>query len=171
MLTNVPAGINSVARNVIINHPNTFNCEVYRRTVQRTGPEEGGMPTLGGMMVLTVEDEENIGWELVGLGFALSAEAFLPSSMVDRRDASYGGLDEFRFLVEPEHKLGDPGGFEVKKNDVIYLIVGQGDTAAKIAHEIVDVESTVNVPPFVPRFVTNRRADLDLMPGDPGIEP
>ncbi|MGL6348882.1 MAG: hypothetical protein ACRC2U_03300 [Aeromonas sp.] len=170
MLNNVPMGINSMARNVIINHPNTFNCEVYRRTLQRTGPEEGGMPTLGGMMVLTNEDESEIEWELAGLGFALSAEAFQTSGMVDRRDATFGGLEEFRFLIEPEHRLGDPGGFAINKGDVIYLLIGAGDMAAKIAHEIVDIESTVNVPPYVSRFVTNRRADLDLMPGDDGMD-
>jgi len=171
MLTNIPVGINSMARNVIINHPNTFNCEVYRRTLQREGPEEGGMPTLGGMMVLNSEDESEINWSLVGLGFALSAEAFQPAGMVDRRDATFGGLEEFRFLIEPEQMLGNPGGFAINKHDVIYLLIGEGEMAAKIAHEIVDVESTVNVPPYVSRFITNRRADLDLMPGDAGIDP
>lgn len=171
MLSNVSTGINAIARNVIINHPNAFNCEVYRRKRLRVDPEVGGAPTLGGMMVLSIDDESEVSWELVGLAYALPADLFQPSSAVDRRDANDGFSVEYRFLVEPEEMLGNPGGFKIEKNDVFYIIMGAGATAAKIAHEIVDVEATVNVPPYVERYVTNRRDDLDLMPGDDGIDP
>lgn len=171
MLHNVPMGINAMARNVILNHPNTFNCEVYRRKNMRVSPEVGGAPTLGGMMVMSVDDESEITWELVGAAYALPADSFMPSSAMDRRDANNGFAMEYRFLVEPEEMLGNPGGFKIEKNDVFYIIMGEGVTAAKIAHEIVDVESTVNVPPYVERYVTNRRADLDLMQGDDGLDP
>ncbi len=164
MLNNVPTGINAMARNVIINHPNAYNCEVYRRRVGRTSADEvGGAPTLGGMAVMSSEDEDDIRWELVGLGFALPAEQFQPSPMMDRRDANNGYADELRFLVEPEEMVGDPGGFEVLKRDVIYLLLGEGENAPKVAYEIVEVEAVVNVPPFVPRYVVNRRDDLDII--------
>lgn len=172
MLSNIPFGINTIARNVIINHPNTFNCEVYRRKLKReTNPEIGGMPTMGGMMVMTVSDESEITWELVGIAYALPADAFQPSIAMDRRDINNGFSTEYRFLVEPEEMIGNPGGFKIEKNDVFYIIMGDGPDAAKIAHEIIDVEATVNVPPYVERYVTNRRDDLDLMPGDDGTEP
>lgn len=164
MLKNVPSGINAMARNVIINHPNTYNAEIYRRRIGRTSADEvGGTPTLGGMMVMTVEDEEDIRWELVGSGFALPGEQFQASPMMDRRDANNGYADELRFLIEPEEMIGDPGGFEVLKRDVIYLLLGVGENAPKLAYEVVDVESVVNVPPFVPRYVVNRRDDLDII--------
>lgn len=164
MLNNVPAGINAMARNVIINHPNAYNCEVYRRRVGRTSADEaGGAPTLGGMMTISSEDEEDIRWELAGLGFALPGETFQPSQMMDRRDANNGYADELRFLIEPEEKIGDPGGFEVLNRDVLYLLLGEGEDAPKIAYEIVEVEAVVNVPPFVPRYVVNRRDDLDII--------
>lgn len=171
MLNNVSTGINSIARNVIMNHPNAFNCEVYRRKNKRVAPEVGGAPTLGGMMVLSVDDESEIAWELVGLALALPADMFQPSSAMDRRDANNGFSTEYRFLIEPEEMLGNPGGFRIEKNDVFYIIMGVGATAAKIAHEIIDVEATLNVPPYVERFVTNRRDDLDLMTDDDGSEP
>lgn len=171
MLNNVSTGINSIARNVIMNHPNAFNCEVYRRKNIRTAPEVGGAPTLGGMMVLSVDDESEITWELVGFALALAADAFQPSSAMDRRDANNGFATEYRFLIEPEDMIGDPGGFKIEKNDVFYIVMGIGDGVAKIAHEIIDVEATVNVPPYVERYVTNRRDDLDLMPGDDGGDP
>lgn len=162
MLINVPAGINAMARNVIMNHPNAFNCHVYRRQMMRQDPEVGGAPALGGMMVLSADDEQDIEWSMVGMGFALPAEQFQPASMMDRRDANTGSGDEFRFLIEPEEMIGNPGGFEIKKNDVFYIILGEGDAAPRLAYEIVDVETVVNVPPYVPRYVTNRRDDLAL---------
>lgn len=167
MLNNVPMGINALARNVVINHPNTYNCEVYRRKVLRGDPMSGGAPTMGGMMVLSADDETEIEWELVGSGYALPAEQMIGGPMMDRRDAANGEGEEFRFLVEPEEMIGNPGGFEVKKQDVIYLLLGIGESAPKLAYEIVDVEAAVNLPPYVPRYVTNRRADLDLMSGLP----
>lgn len=168
MLNNVPVGINAMARNVIINHPNTFNCEVYRRQVLRPDPQAGGAPTLGGMMVLSVDDEQDIEWALAGLGYALPAEQFQAAQMMDRRDAHNGEGEEFRFLIEPEEMVGNPGGFEIKNKDVIYLILGVGPDAPKVAYEIVAVEAVVNVPPYVPRYVTNRRDDLDLIGPEEG---
>lgn len=169
MLNNVPMGINAMARNVIINHPNAFNCEVYRRQVLRPDPQAGGAPTLGGMMVLSADDEQEIEWSLVGLGYALPSEQFQAASMMDRRDANNGYGEEFRFLIEPEEMIGSPGGFEIKKNDVIYLVLGEGPEAPRLAYEIVDVEAVVNVPPYVPRYVANRRDDL--MVPDEGSAP
>lgn len=164
MLNNVPTGINAMARNVIINHPNAYNCEVYRRRFGRASADEAGdAPTLGGMTTISPEDEGDIRWELVGLGFALPGEVFQPSQMMDRRDANNGYADELRFLIEPEEKIGDPGGFEVLDRDVLYLLLGEGENAPKIAYEIVEVEAVVNVPPFVPRYVVNRRDDLDII--------
>lgn len=165
MLNRIPVGINSMARNVIIHHPNAMNCEVYRKQIMRSDPQAGGAPTLGGMMVLNSSDESEVKWEFVGLGFSLPADMFQGSSLVDRGDVSLGG-DLYRFLIEPEEMIGNPDGFEVKKYDVIYLLLGEGSTAAKVAYEIVDVEATVNVPPYVSRYIASRRADLDLMPGE-----
>jgi hypothetical protein len=46
---------------------------------------------------------------------------------------------------------------------VLYLLLGEGENAPKVAYEIVEVEAVVNVPPFVPRYVVNRRDDLDII--------
>ena len=167
MLTNVPRGLNATARHVIIHHPNAFNVEVYRRTVQRHEPLVGGLPTLGGMMVLNPEDEEDIRWELVGLGYALPAEQFAPAPFAGHNDATLGAGLELRFLIEPEAMIGDPGGFEVKKADVMYVLFGVGPQAPKLAYEIVGVEMLVNVAPFVTRYVCARRDDLDVLAVEP----
>ncbi|MCF7995779.1 MAG: hypothetical protein K9L88_13170 [Chromatiaceae bacterium] len=163
MLVNVPTGYNTLARNVILNHPNTYNCEVYRRSYLRPGDA-----LVGGMMTLSSEDESEIEWELVGMGFALPAEQFAPSPMMDRGDAHNAMGDEFRYLLEPEVPIGEPGGFEIKKADVIYVRLGTGEAPPKVAFEIIAVETVINSPPFVPRYILVRRNDLDLLDAGAG---
>lgn len=161
MLNNIPKGINAITRNVVIRHPNTFNCEFYRRDINRLEPVVGERQTMGGMMVLSVDDEVDISWTLIGIGYALVADVFQPSGMMDRMDANNGTGDEFRFLIESEKEAFE-GGFEPKKNDVFYIVLGdiQDEDAPRLAYEIIGVETTVNVPPYVPRYVCNRRDDL-----------
>lgn len=52
MLNNVPEAINRMARNVVVNHPNAFNVQLFRKSVTRSGVGEetvDGNPTLGGL--------------------------------------------------------------------------------------------------------------------------
>lgn len=166
MLNNVPIQINRLARNVVINHPNTFNCQVFRKTVTRTEPESvGGLPTLGGLGELNANDEEDFTYTWIGNGYAMPAEQFSASGMMDRGDANNGSANEMRFLIEPEEAPGTPGTFTPKKDDVMYLLLGPEVGAAKLAYEIVDIETTSNIPPFTQRYVANRRDDLHVAAG------
>lgn len=174
MLNNVAQGVNSITRNVVIRHPNTFNAEFYRRTIDRPDPVEGERPTMGGMMVLGVEDEVEIKWGFIGTGYALVADHFQPAFMMDHGDANNGAMDEYRFLIESE--LQDfEGGFIPKKNDVFYVVLGDilDKDAPRIAYEIIGVETTLNVPPYVPRYVCNRRDDImaQMLQVEPEEEP
>ncbi|MER2511492.1 MAG: hypothetical protein ABTQ25_03565 [Nitrosomonas ureae] len=160
MLNNVPGAVNRMTRNIVINHPNTWECHVFRKTVNRVGDSvSGGLPTLGGVGVMSADDEEDVSFELVGIGYALQAEMFSASSMMDRQDANNGFAGEFRFLIEPEEPTGMPGNFTIKKRDVFYLVISDD---VKLAFEIVDVETVINIPPFAMRYVANRRGDLDI---------
>lgn len=164
MLNNVPAALNRMARNVVINHPNTFNCQLFRKVVTRAAPETvGGLPTLGGLGVLESDDEESFKYEWIGNGYAMPAEPFQPSPMMDRGDANNGYADEFRFLIEPE----DDGAFSPQKHDVLYLLLGEGATVAKLAFEVVDHEAVVNIPPYSTRYICSRRDDLHVAAGTP----
>lgn len=230
MLTNVPTAINAMARKVVINHPNSVNIVAVRKRVTRPGPLSGGLPTMGGMGVISSDDEESIEWDLLGNGYALKAQPFDGASMMDRQDANNGSGDEFRYLLEPEilsgngtgaaltpvvtdgvvtsvtivvggtgymdgQKLAFVGagtgavaeisvtdgvitgvtvttggtgytaaptatvsgfGFDFKKKDVFYLIIG----TTRLAFEIVDTETTSDIPPYTQRYITNRRDDL-----------
>lgn len=160
MLNNVPAAVSKMARNVVINHPNTWECQIYRKSVNRVGGAlVGGLPTLGGMAVLNSEDEEDISYTHLGNGYALEAEMFSPSAMMDRQDANNGANTEFKFLIEPEFITGMPGNFDVRNNDVMVLVFTDN---VKLSFEIVGVETTLNIPPYVTRYIANRRGDLDL---------
>lgn len=165
MLNNVPAAVNRMARNVVINHPNTFNCQVFRKSVTRQAADSvGGLPTLGGLAVIDSTDEEQFDYSFVGNGFALMAEQFSPSMVMDRQDANNGFADEYRFLVESEDAAPAVTAFEPAKNDVIYLLLGSDPaTAPKVAYEVVGIETTMNIPPYTKRFICNRRGDLDVV--------
>ena len=155
MLNNVPIAINRMARNVVINHPNSFNCVLIRKRVTRASDAmAGGLPTLGGMGVMSSDDEESVEWDRLGNGYALSVNPFSASAMMDRQDANNGYEYESRFLIEPE----EAGDFAPKKHDVVFLIMGD----VRLAYEIIKVETTSNIPPFTQRYVCNSRDELDF---------
>lgn len=160
MLNNVPGAINRMARNIVIHHPNAYNCIVFRKRVLRTAPEiSGGMPTLGGLGVINSEDESEFTYDLLGNAYALEVGSYEPGKMMDRQDANDGGTQEFRYLIESEIVDGLPGGFTVKKNDVVYLVLGD----VRLAREVVYIETTGNIPPYSQRYVCNSRNDLDTV--------
>lgn len=168
MLNNVPEAINRMTRNVVINHPNTFNIQLFRKTITRSGENEiivDGNPTLGGIAVLSESDEEQFEYVYIGNGYALPADSFSPAPMMDRKDANTGSMDEFRFLIEPEGQSGSAEWFEVRKHDVIYLLLGIGPNTARLAFEVVGYETTSNIPPYTTRYVCNRRDDLHIPAG------
>lgn len=166
MLNNVPKGINLLTRNVVMNHPNTFNCEMYRKVVTRQAADTwADDPTMGGMGVLDTDDEEQYEYEFIGHGFALPAENFMPSPLVDKNDANIGYANEFRFLIEPAAKnSNEEGFFTVSTHDICYLLLydGEHENPAKLAFEVVGRETTLNIPPFTTRYVCNRRDELDV---------
>ena len=160
MLNNIPNSVNRMTRNIVINHPNTWECQVYRKVVDRTNePVAMGMPTLGGLGVLNADDEDDISWDHVGNGYVLQAESFMPALMMDRGDANNGQANEFRFLIEPEQPTGMPGNFAVRKRDVIFIVISDD---VRLAFEIVDIETVMNISPFSIRYIANRRDDLDI---------
>jgi hypothetical protein len=166
MLSNVPQAVNRMTRNVVMNHPNSFNCQVFRKVVTRAAPESvGGAPSLGGLGVLDSMDEEQFDYVHLGNGYAMPADRFSVAPMVRAGDANIGAGDEFRFLIECEEPSGHEDWFDVRSHDVIYLLLGQGPQAARLAFEVMGTETTSDIPPYTTRYVTNRRDDLHLPAG------
>lgn len=166
MLTNIPQAVNRMARNVVRSHPNTYNCQVFRKSVTReAGQGEemvGSLPTLGGLGVLDSADEEQFEYAFLGNGYALPADGFAPSPMVNHGDATLSPGAEYRFLIEPEESSGHPDWFDVRSHDVVYLLLGSGPDAARLAFEVIGIEAVSNIPPYSTRYITNRRDDLHI---------
>lgn len=161
MLNNVPMALKRMARNVVVNHPNTLSCKVFRKRVVRTASGEmGGLPTLGGLGVLDSGDEDDIEWDFVGNGYAMRAEPFGGGTMMDRQDAAHANGGSSTFMIEPEAAPGTPEHFTVQNHDVFYLLLGD---AVKLAFEVVRIEPVVDIPPYGMRYVVNRRDELDLV--------
>jgi hypothetical protein len=159
MLNSIPEAVNAMAVAVIQNHPNAVNCSCYRKVLLRSGGEAvGGIPTLGGMAVLDSEDEDDIDIQWIGNGYALQAEPFQPSMMMDNQDANNSYAVQIPFLIVPESVDNE---FTLKKRDLIMLLFNDG--LIKLAWEIVAIETVINVPPFTHRYLLNKRADLNLV--------
>ena len=156
MLTQVPAAINRLASRIVHHHPNSIGIQMFRKRVTRAPSD-----TLGGLGVLSSEDEESIAFEFLGLGSALpvAEDAANPALMNDNQDAPWGEGAEFRFLIEPETQAGQEGWFAPTKGDVLLLWLAD-DGSLKIPFEIVGAETVNNLPPFSVRYICNRRDDL-----------
>lgn len=163
MLNVVPIGINKVARQVVLNHPNSTHCKFIRKVAVRPSDSSVmGLPTIGGLGVLSIEDEEDIDFIPLGNAYALRAEQFGASLMTDQQDANNGSDDTFLFLIETEFLPPDPLGFEIKKNDIFYLVISDVPSI-ELGFEIVGIETVTNIAPFNQRYICNRRSYLDTL--------
>lgn len=165
MLRNVPKQLTSLTRSVTLNHPNSIPCIVMRKIVQRLDIPLGhlaGLPTLGGIGVLSSEDEDDFDWDALGGGMILFTGNFPGSDQVERGD---GLVPESvnEALIEADGNPGTPEYFEPKKNDIVYVLIGQD---VSLPFEIVKVESSVNIAPYTRRYILNARDDLDFLDDD-----
>ena len=120
---------------VIADHPNTYNCAVYRKTVTR----------------------KSYKYTFIGYGYALPIDNDESASKVKRGDG-------FRFLIESEEPSGTPGWFDIRPHDMMYLLLGTGPTPPKLGFEIVSAKKTTfNHPPYNKCYIAIRRDDLDLL--------
>ena len=173
MLHRVPKGVNALTRNVVINHPNCFLGEVWRKEILRTDPGEtpgvmAGDPTWGGMGQLDDADEENYEYKFVGYAYSLRCDTFAPAPLMDRNDMNTDTGDQFTFVIIPaEDTYGAPGYFQVKTHDILFLLVcldENSDEYSRIAFEVVGRETVLNIPPYCARYTVNRRDDLHFGP-------
>lgn len=164
MLNTVPAAVSAAARQVVLRHPNSMPCSVWRKVVTRveadpeTGDpsEMGGSPTLGGMGVLRSEDEAEFNYVERGPGHCLFCGVHQPSDMNERDDAVLqAAMQEAQ--VESTAGPGQDGHFIADSGDLVIITPGLGTA---LAYEVASVLSTVNIPPYVRKLVLNPRDDL-----------
>ncbi|NCC41820.1 MAG: hypothetical protein EOM21_20880 [Gammaproteobacteria bacterium] len=155
MLNQVPATINRLASRIVHNHPNSIAMQAFRKVVLRTPAE-----TLGGLGVLSSEDEDAIEYVFLGTGSALptAEDAMSPSALNDNADVTHSDSADLRFMFAPDLDEDAPA-WEPEKSDVIVLWLDEAG-ALKVPLEIVGLESVNNIPPFSVRYICNRRDDL-----------
>lgn len=155
MLTAVPEQASRAARQVVIHHPNSIPCVVFRKKALRTAAESiGGLPSVGGMGLLDSEDEAAYEYEELGEGKVLFSGVYSasPGNVIDSDDGvSYAeGVMECR--VEPLVE----GAFMVDKHDQIQALPGNGFV---ISYEVVGITSPTSIPPYVRKLLVEPRQD------------
>ncbi len=144
-------------------HPNSFPGFAYRKVVERLNspPESmGGAQTIGGMGVLSSEDEDQVNWSELGYVAVLVAEPYQGGRLSDRDDAIDAAAAEFVVLIEPAAEPGGDDYFIIKQHDVVYVIMGEG---VAMAFEVVRIEGNVSIPPYTRKYVMNKRDDLHFV--------
>ena len=171
MLNTVPSRINQASRLVVLRHPNSMDCVMFRKVLLRKDdPDtyEGGEPTLGGMGVLDSTDEDDFDWDHIGTGRILFTGQYEPGAVVDRDGAlaqqpSAVALVEFTEMTTADGEVPvtpalDPSLVpELHRHDVIYALIGQD---VHLTYEVVSIEGTLHVPPYTRRYVLNARDEL-----------
>lgn len=158
-----------MALQVIRGHGNAWDVQMLRKVVKRTSSTGtvGGSPNLGGLAVLDSNDETDFEYEFLCNGHALKAEFFQPGNMTDRMDAAIGGAEEFLYMLAREKDPNDLTAHlqPLTTKTLVLFILGEGEGAARLAYEVATVDATCELPPFLPRYVLNRRAEMDLPAG------
>lgn len=164
MLNQVPSAINRSLRQVVLRHPNSMPCTVWREQVTRvenvpgteTPNEMGGAPTLGGMGVLRSEDEAEFEYVELGEGAMLFSGPYQPADMNDRDNALLQANAQ-EAVIESRAEPGATGHFVADVNDLVLLDMGLG---VVMAFEVAGVTGSVHIPPYTRKLVLNPRDDL-----------
>lgn len=164
MLSNVALSVSQATRQVVLRHPNSFDCAVWRKKVTRVevNPDTGqpgtmgGSPTLGGMGVLRSEDEDQIEFERMGAARCHFCGIYQQTDQVERDNA---------VLPQPMHEAqveclaepGTAGHFLVDTNDLVLILLGLGTV---LAFEVATLTGVANIPPYIRKLVLNPRDEL-----------
>lgn len=160
MLNNVAIQINRANRQRVLRHPNSILCVLFKKKVTRVSDDAAfdGHPTIGGLGVLTDEDEVAYEWIEAGeamINFSQGYAAPLgnTSDDGDRLNYAEGVLEA---SIEPVAEPGTEGYVEPGKRMLVSVLMGGG---VIINFEIVDVTGAVNIPPFTRNYLLNPRPD------------
>lgn len=155
MLHAVPEAQRRMARQVVLNGPNSMPCVVYRKEVLREADTHiGGLPDLGGLGVLDSEDEPAYRFTELGEGMMRPVGDYhaLPNNVIDSRDGVIYPEGQVVMQVEPK----TAGAFEIKKHDRIDCLPGLGMV---IPYEVVGITAPGSIPPYLFQYVLEPRQD------------
>jgi hypothetical protein len=165
MIERIPVAVSLALRQVVLRHPRGLDCQVWRRVVTRpaagmTGVMEqimGGLPTLGGMGVLSAEEEPSIEYQPLGAGRLLFCDTAPPMSMMNDRGTGTLAAETVDAQVEALASPGTPEHYTPTKGDLVLLLPGLG---AVIAFTVEAVPTPTVIAPMVRRLTLQRRDDL-----------
>lgn len=167
MLSQVATAVSNATRQVVLRHPNTMDCTVWRKRVLRTeiDPETdlpstmGGSPTLGGMGVLRSEDESEFEYYELGAAKCMFCGIFQPNDQNERDDAILQQpMQEAQ--IESVKAPNEVGHFLADTSDLVLVTPGLG---VVLAYEIATLSGPINIPPYVRKLVLNPRDDLHAL--------
>lgn len=167
MLNQVPRAVSHASRQVVLRHPNSMPCTVWRREVRRVEidpinglpSEMGGSPTLGGMGVMRAEDESEFDYVELGPGRMLFVGPFQPADAVERGNALVPA-SVTEALVECVAEPGAAEHWVAGSGDLVFLDMGLG---VLMPYEAVSVAGSINIPPYTRRLGLNPRDDLAFL--------
>jgi hypothetical protein len=164
MLSAVALSVSHSLRQVVLRHPNTMDCTVWRKQVTRVenlpGTSDpstmGGSPTLGGMGVLRSEDEADFEYVELGAGKCMFCGQFQPNDQVERDNAI---LQQPMQEAQVESVIAPSavGYFLADVGDMVLITPGLGTV---LAFEVATLTGVAHIPPYVRKLVLNPRDDL-----------
>jgi hypothetical protein len=149
--------INEATDAVTLKHPAALDCTIYRKVVKRAAPGTmGGAPTLGGLGVLSPDDEDQFTYEEVGEAKLL---------ITDRFDGELDTTDREDGYVPPAMQQANivavnPPKMVIEKYDVVAAMPGGG---AVIPFEILRLPTTTSIYPYTTKFIIAPRDDLPTL--------
>ncbi len=153
MINSISSAIKTAARAVTLRHPNSMICSLWRKTILRTSSTEmGGLPTLGGMGVLSNEDELEFEYQKIGEGKLLPLTRFEGAQGLD--DGS--GVVTDTPVMEAQIAMLDLL-LQVQKGDLIAAQLGAG---VVVAFEVLGSTASISLPPAPLRYLLAPRDEL-----------
>lgn len=178
MLNNVPTQINKAARQVVLRHPNSMDCTLWRKVINRvsgdTPPTFGGMPTIGGMGVMDAEDEADYSYaELADAKIVFTGQyAATSANMSDTENYLNYAEMPMEALIECVLDPAAAGWVMPDKPMVVTVFPGNG---VVVTYQIVGTTGNINIPPYTRRYLMNPLGDSAEWPvtvdGSPAPEP
>lgn len=147
--------LGNLISNNVRRHPQSLECQLMRPVMS------GGSKVIGGIGVLSDEDEDVLTYEFVGAGFMLPADDFIAAEVNDSGALEMGGLGPRTYLIAPDAPIGLPGWFAPEKDDILLCVVSD---VLKLAWEVVGMDTATDYPIGLSlRYLCSRRADLDVL--------
>lgn len=160
MLSNVPNAIRTATRQMVMKHPNAYDCEVFRKASPRTfgadGQTLGGMPTLGGMAVMNNDDEAEVDYVPLGPARMLFTGVMQPIKLADSRDFPESAPTGEAMVVPAEEDA-----FELRNGDLVVATPGSG---VGIPYTVTNVLTMLHIPPYVQRVELSQQGEAAFDP-------